>query len=206
MKNWLDLSYLKLKPTGSIYIFNNSYNSALLLPFLLNISYKFKNSIIWYKKDGFNNSKKKYVNNQETILFLTKTEKYTFNYDDIRTEYISTDRMKTAQLKGIIKNGKRWFPNPKGKMCTDVWEFPSVRLKLKIKGKTVKTQHPTPKPSEMIERIIKASSNKNDIVLDLFSASGVTSLVCIKNERKFLACEKDLNYFENVKEKIKDLL
>lgn len=203
MKNWLDVAIDKLKDTGSIYLFNNAYNSAILIPYLVQKGLNFKNSIIWYKKDGFSPSKKKYVNNQETILFFTKSDKYTFNYDDIRMEYNSKDRL--SSNKGILKKGKRWFPNPNGKLCTDVWEYSSVRHTTKVNGKIIKTNHPTPKPKEMIERIIKASSNENDLVLDLFSGSGITSLVCIEHNRFFLGCEKDLNYFNLIQSKITDI-
>jgi hypothetical protein len=61
----------------------------------------------------------------------------------------------TPKKKGIIKKGKRWFPNPKGKLCPDVWPFSSQRHKEKINGKVQKLQHITPKPLDMIERIIK---------------------------------------------------
>ncbi|UWD34648.1 site-specific DNA-methyltransferase [Mycoplasma cottewii] len=205
MRRWVKLACKKLKDSGSIYIFNNAYNSALTVQILNKEGLIYQNWIIWYKKDGFNSSNRKYVNNQETILFFTKTNKYTFNYNDIRCEYSSKERIKAAQEKGIIKNGKRWFPNPNGKLCTDVWEVPSVRLSNKVNGKTVKTAHPTPKPNKIIERIIKASSNEGDLVLDLFSGSGVTSIECIKNKRLFLACEKDLNFYNLIKEELEEL-
>ncbi|MCR8966395.1 DNA-methyltransferase [Mycoplasma zalophidermidis] len=205
MHKWLDLAISKLKKTGSIYLFNNAYNSALLLTYLIKKGMLFKNSIIWYKKDGFSPSTTKYVNNQETIIFLTKSNNYTFNYDDIRTEYTSLDRMKTAVKKGILKNGKRWYPNPNGKLCTDVWEIPSVRMSNKVNGRTTKTIHPTPKPEKMIERIIKASSNKGDLILDLFSGSGITSLVAKKQERKFIGCDLNKEYVDIINKQLLDI-
>ena len=62
--------------------------------------------------------------------------------------------------KGILKNGKRWFPNPKGKACGEVWHITSERHKSKSNGKVQKMEHLTPKPSDLIERIIKASSRE----------------------------------------------
>lgn len=205
MYKWLDLAIKKLKETGSIYLFNNAYNSAFILTHLVKKGLCFKNNIIWYKKDGFSGTRKKFVNNQESILFFTKSKKYTFNFNDIRMPYLSQDRMKTAISKGILKNGKRWFPNPNGKLCTDVWEITSTRLKNKIKGKVVKTEHPTPKPKEMIERIIKASSNQNDIVLDLFSGSGITIEVCTENNRNFISCENNEEYCKLIEKKLERL-
>ncbi len=202
---WLDKAVDKLKTTGSLYVFNNAYNSAYILTYLVSKGLIFKNSIIWYKKDGFSGTKSRYVNNQETILYFTKTNDYTFNAEEIRVPYLSSKRIESAKKKGIVKNGKRWYPNPNGKLCTDVWEIPSVRLSKKVKGKTVKTKHPTPKPKDMIERMIKASSNEDDLVLDLFSGSGITTFLCIENNRNYMSCEKDKDYSRIIKDKIREL-
>lgn len=195
-----------LKPSASLYIFNTTYNSAFILNYLHSKGLKYKNWITWYKKDGFSACKKKYCNNQETILFFTKNDTgYTFNYNEIRTPYLSNERIKAAQTKGIIKNGKRWFPNPNGKLCTDVWEFTSVRHTNKRNGKTIKQNHPTPKPEALIERIIIASSNKNDLILDLFSGTGTTAYCSKKLNRNFIACENNKEYCEMINERINEI-
>lgn len=199
---WLDMTIEKLRDTGSLYLFNNPYNSAFITTYLVNKGMKFRNWIIWYKKDGFSPSKKKFVNNQEVILFFTKSDSYIFNSEDVRTPYLSKDRIAAASQKGILKNGKRWYPNQNGKLCTDIWEFPSVRLSNKVNGKTVKTLHPTPKPEALIERIILASSNKNDVVLDLFSGSGTTSYISKKLERKFIGCENNKTYYQYILDRL----
>ena len=202
---YLNLVYEKLKETGSLYIFNTAYNSVFIFDILKNkLNMNYLNWIIWYKKDGFSACSKKYVNNQETILFFTKSKNYTFNCNDIRIPYASTDRINAAQKNGILKNGKRWFPNPNGKLCTDVWEFPSVRLSNKVNGKTVKQKHPTPKPELLIERMIKASSNKGDLVLDLFSGTGTTAVVAKKNDRLFTGCENNTEYLEFINNRLKE--
>lgn len=195
---WLDLLLPKLKPEASLYLFNTAFNSAIILNYLNGKNLEFKNWITWYKKDGFSATKKKYVNAQETILFYTKSSSYTFNYDAIRQPYESTERMAHAQKKGILKNGKRWFPNPDGKLCNDVWEITSQRHKEKVNGKVKSLSHPTVKPYEMIERMIKASSNENDLVLDLFSGSGMTSIVSKKLNRRFIGCERDETYIRHI--------
>ena len=203
---YLEKVIASLKPNGSIYIFNTAFNSAYILTYLQSQGMFFKNWITWYKKDGFSACKKKYCNNQETILYFTKSEKnFTFNCDDIRVPYLADERIKAAQTKGILKNGKRWYPNPKGKLCTDVWEFTSVRLTNKKSGKTVKQQHPTPKPEKMIERMILASSNENDTVLDLFSGTGTTAYCAKKLRRNFLSCEVNEEYCSIINERICNL-
>ena len=200
---WLNLLLKKMKPNGSLYLFNNAYNSAIILSKLAKKNIYFKNWITWYKKDGFSATKKKYVNNQEVILFYTLNDKkYTFNCDEIRLPYASESRIAAAQKKGIIKNGKRWFPNEKGKLCPDVWEITSQRHIDKINGKVKKQAHPTPKPIEMIERMVKASSNEGDLVLDLFSGTGTTSYVAKKLKRNFIGCENEHKYIEIINKRL----
>ena len=200
---YLDKVIITLKPSGSLYIFNTAFNSALILNYLHTQGMVYKNWITWYKKDGFSACKKRFCNNQETILFFTRSNKgFTFNCDDVRIPYLSDERIKAAQTKGILKNGKRWFPNPNGKLCTDVWEYPSVRLTSKISGKTVKQNHPTPKPEGMIERMILASSNKGDLVLDLFSGTGTTAYCSKKLGRNFIACDNSEEYCAIINERI----
>ncbi len=186
---WIDKMLPKLKDTGSFYIFNTPFNCALFLAYLRHKKVHFLNFITWVKKDGFANAKKRYNHAQESILFYSMHKKnYTFNADEVRIAYESAERIKHAQSKGILKNNKRWFPNHKGKLCLDVWEITSQRHAEKEKGKILKPKHPSIKPKALIERMIKASSHKNDLILDLFSGSGMTSLLTLVKEcLKFLA-------------------
>lgn len=203
---WIDECIKKLKPTGSLYIFNTPYNSAFILQYLVNKGLFFKNWITWEKKDGLGYSKRKYATTQETILFFTKDEKkYTFNADDIRVPYESTERIKHAKSKGILKNGKRWFPNPKGKLCPDVWHFSSQRHKEKINGKVQKLPHLTPKPIDLLERIIRASSLEGDLVMDPFMGIGSTALAAIRLKRNFTGTEKNPQYLEIAIKKIQEI-
>ncbi|GAA9058824.1 hypothetical protein BTM308_05720 [Helicobacter pylori] len=192
---WIDKMLPKLKDTGSFYIFNTPFNCALFLAYLHHKKVHFLNFITWVKKDGFANAKKRYNHAQESILFYSMHKKnYTFNADEVRTAYESTERIKHAQSKEILKNNKRWFPNPKGKLCLDVWEITSQRHVEKENGKILKPKHPSIKPKALIERMIKASSHKNDLILDLFSGSGMTSLVAKSLGRNFIGCETHAEY------------
>ena len=201
---WIDKIIPKLKENGSLYIFNTPFNSAYILQYLVNKKMKFKNWIVWDKRDGLSTSKNKYTNGQETILFFTKGNRYTFNYDDIRVPYESKGRMAHAKNKGILKNGKRWFPNPNGKLCGEVWHFSSERHKNKVNGKTIKMPHLTPKPLDMIERIIKASSNKGDLVLDCFMGIGTTALACKNLKRNFIGCDNNEEFVRIANERLKN--
>jgi site-specific DNA-methyltransferase (adenine-specific) len=199
---WIDAIIPKLKKTASIYIFNTPYNSAYILQHLIAKGLIFQNWITWDKRDGINASKKRYTHGQETILFFTKSSKYTFNYENIRVPYESTDRIKHAFKKGLLKNGKRWFPNPNGRLCGEVWHFSSERHKDKINGKLQKLNHPTPKPLDLIERIIEASSNENDIIVDCFVGSGTTAIAAKKLGRNFICSDLNKTFVELSKNKL----
>ena len=81
---------------------------------------------------------------------------------------------------------------------TNIWKFNMTQS-------TDKTfNHPTQKPISIIKRIIKTSSNKNDIILDFFMGSGTTAIVCLKEKRNFIGCEIDKKYFEKSKKRIKE--
>jgi len=192
---WIDELIPKLKNTGSIYIFNTPFNCSFILQYLINKGLYFRNWITWNKKDGISCAKRKYNNDQETILFFTLSENYVFNMDEIRIPYESTERILHASKKGIIKNGKRWFPNPKGRTVGEVWHFTSERHKNKINGKTPKLPHVTTKPLDMIERIIRASSNKGGLVLDCFIGTGTTAIAAKNLERNFIGCDNNIEYY-----------
>lgn len=201
---WIDKAIEKLKKNGSIYIFNTPYNSAFILQHLVSKGLIFQNWITWDKRDGLGSAKRKYSNGQETILFFTNGKQHTFNYNDIRVPYESSSRIAHAAKKGILKNGKRWFPNPNGRLCGEVWHFSSQRHKEKINGKTQKLPHLTPKPIDLIERIIKASSNENDLVMDMFLGSGTTAIACNKLNRNFIGNELNKEYFNLALQKLKE--
>lgn len=165
----------------------------------------FQNWITWDKRDGLGASRTKFSNGQETILFATKGKGHTFNADAVRVPYESDERIKHAAVKGIVKNGSRWFPNPNGRLCGEVWHFSSERHKLKVNGKTPRLGHLTPKPVDLIERIVKASSNPGDLVLDCFMGSGTTAIAARKNSRDFVGCEIDPGYITLARDRLKRL-
>ena len=162
--SWIDVLLPKVREGGSLYIFNTPYNCAFILRYLVDRGLFFQNWITWDKRDGFSHTKKKFVPNQETILFFSNGEPRIFNADAVRVAYESKERMKHAAKKGIVKNGRRWFPNPCGKLCGDVWHITSERHKNKVNGRVQKMGHVTPKPLDMIKRIIQASSDEGDVV------------------------------------------
>ncbi|MEO8065524.1 MAG: site-specific DNA-methyltransferase [Candidatus Doudnabacteria bacterium] len=202
---WIDALIPKLKKDSSIYIFNTPYNSAFILEYLIKRRLVFQNWITWDKRDGLGSAKQRYSNGQETILFFTKEHNHTFNYNDVRVPYDSTERIEHAKVRGILKNGKRWFPNEKGKVVGEVWHITSERHKHKVNGKVQKLPHLTPKPLDMIERMVLASSNKGDLVLDCFIGSGTTAVAATKLGRNFVGNDSDKEYVKIASNRLKSL-
>ena len=201
--NWLDELIPKLTSSGSLYVFNTPFNSAYILQHLVSRGLEFQNWITWDKRDGFNSSKRRYTHGQETILFFTVSKNYTFNADAIRVPYESADRIDAAKLKGILKNGKRWFPNEKGRLCGEVWHISSERHTTKVNGKIQKLEHVTPKPMQMIDRMILASSNPGDLVLDCFMGSGTTAVSAKSHGRNFIGSEADAEYVKIARRRLR---
>jgi len=205
-KRWIDLVTPKLKEGAAFYVFNTPRNCAYILQHLESRGYKFQNWITWNKKDGFTSTKKKFLPEQETILFVTKGSGInTFNAEAVRIPYESIERIAAARTKGILKNGKRWFPNENGRLCPDVWHVPSERHVKKENGKTTYSLHPTIKPLVLMERIVLASSNPGDVVLDLFAGSGSTLMAAKHNRRNFLGIDSSPEYVKIARKRLKEV-
>ncbi len=203
--SWIDALIPKLKNNSSLYVFNTPFNSAHILQYLVNKGLNFQNWITWDKRDGLGGGRRRFSNGQETIVFFTKGKNHIFNYDDVRVPYQSKERIEHAKKKGILKNGERWFPNPKGRLCGEVWHITSERHKNKVNGKVQKMKHATPKPLELVERIITASSNENDLILDCFVGIGTTAIAAKKLKRNFLCCDLEKDYVEIAKERLREV-
>ena len=119
----------------------------------------------------------------------SKGKEFMFNKDDVRIPYI---------LKKSVRKGKEL--NPLGKIPTDVWPKNNHTTSKEYAG-----WHPTQKPLELLERIIKAHTNQGDVVLDCFSGSGSTAIASINTNREFIGCELDEEYFTKSMERINEL-
>ncbi|MGI9249853.1 MAG: DNA-methyltransferase [Pseudohongiellaceae bacterium] len=206
-EEWIDAMLPALKPGGCFYIFNTPVNCAYILQMLEARDTTILNWITWHKRDGLGGGRRKYACNQETILFgvTGQGNRHHFDADAVRVPYQSESRMRHAEKKGILKNGQRWYPHPDGRMCSDVWEFSSHRHKTKVNGRLVKPTHPTPKPEDMIERMVLASSAPGDLVLDLFSGTGTTAAVCRKLGRNFLGYESNPKFHTLARKRIRSV-
>lgn len=178
---WIDLCLKKLKDNGSFYVMT----STQFIPYFdlyLRDKISILSRIIWSYDSSGVQAKNFFGSMYEPILFCVKDIKnYTFNSDDILVE------AKTGSKRKLIDYRKN-PPQPYNseKVPGNVWDFPRVRYRM-----AEYENHPTQKPIALLERIIKASSNEGDIVLDPFSGTFTTSFVAKSLNRKSIGIEID---------------
>lgn len=154
-----------------------------------------KNWIIW-RFDGGLNCKKRLSGRYENILWFVKDKNnFIFNLDNIR-------------IPSKWKDDKR--NNPKGKNPTDFWEFSPEdslwEINRVVNVSKEKTKHPCQFPEKLVERVIKASSNRGDIVLDMFNGSGTACKVANELNRHFIGIDKELKYCKIALNRVKNNL
>jgi len=184
-----------LKDTGSIYL-QMDYKISHWIRCLMDdvFGYKnIKNVIVWHYHSG-GAPKSNFAKKHDDILFYTKTNKNTFNYNDVRIPYPpkSLERLKYSC------HGSKWDLD-KGKCCDDVWNISILSTASKERN-----GYATQKPKELIERIIKASSNKGDLVADFYAGSFTTAEVCQDLERDFIGCDINTNAYEIGKKRVEE--
>lgn len=186
MECWSKLTISKLKPTGNLYVFTTWRYSPEIFVFLKKHLIML-NEIIWDRKvPSMGGTTRKYSSVHDTIGFFAKTNKYYFDLDAIRIPY--DPETKKARSRSIFV-GKKWLEvgyNPK-----DVW---SVSRLHRIHSE--REDHPTQKPLEIVERMVRASCPPGGVVLDPFAGSGTTVEACIRNGRHYIAFELNPQYYE----------
>ena len=186
-KQWIDKCMRILKENGTMY-FMTSTQYMPILDRYVDEKYYVINRIVWTYDSSGVQSKKKFGSLYEPILMITHNSKsdYTFNYSDIMVE------AKTGATRKLI-DYRKTPPQPYNtkKVPGNVWEFSRVRYKMEEYE-----NHPTQKPESLLERIILASSNEKEIVLDPFSGSFTTSAVAIRLGRKAIGIELNEDYYK----------
>lgn len=183
-RKWIKKCKRVLKSDGTIWIsgtFHNIYSIGFALE---QEGFKILNNITWQKSNPPPNlGCRAFTHSTETILWakkVSKKSKYTFNYKLMK------------ELNG-------------GKQMKDVWLGSTTSKKEKVYGK-----HPTQKPIYLLEKIIEASTNEGDIILDPFCGSGTTGVASIKNNRKFIGIDSNMEYLKisekRIMEQCKEIL
>lgn len=179
-------AYRVLKPTGSLY-FHIDYREVHYCKILLDGIFgrdSFLNEIIWAYDYG-GRSKKKWPAKHDNILYYARDpQNYTFNYEEVeRIPYMAP---------GLVGKEKA----ARGKFPTDTWWHTIVGTNSKEK-----TGYPTQKPVGILRRVIQASSNPGETVMDFFAGSGTVGEVCLKLDRRFILIDNNLQAIEVMKKR-----
>ena len=178
-QKWIGACDKALKNTASFYIACSYHNIGEVMIVLKQLNFKINNIITWHKTNAMPNmTRRVFTHSTEFVIWAVKGKGWTFNYN--KTKEINPDKQ---------KNGNQ-------KQMRDFWEMPLVQGKERLRGENGKALHPTQKPEEMLKRIILASSNAGDIVLDPFLGSGTTTYIAKKYGRDWIGIEQDKDYIK----------
>ena len=183
-------AYRILKSQGSLY-FHIDYREVHYCKILLDRIFgrvSFINEIIWAYDYG-GRTRKKWPPKHDNILWYAKDpKKYTYNADEIeRIPYMAP---------GLVGKEKAAL----GKLPTDTWWHTIVATNSKEK-----TGYPTQKPEGVLRRIIQASSNPGDMVMDFFAGSGTVGSVCLELDRQFTLIDNNRQAFQVMKERFSNI-
>lgn len=194
-----------LKPGGSLYLFGKEDCLDFIdyRPYL-----RLNRRIVWYQPSRLAQGRLNYTNNYDIIAYFSKGKATTFNLDDIRVPQLVEleHRLRCERVPSVVSGpyGKTRF-NESGKNPGDVWgDIKQLTYKSKeLLGRDL--LNTIQKPERLIERLVRASSNKGDIVLDPFSGVGTTFAVCKRLERLFIGFEINPTYVAISNERISNL-
>lgn len=191
---WVEQAARVLKPSGTLYICGFSETLAdLKLP----ASRFFQGCrwLVWHYKNKANLGSD-WGRSHESILHFRKSKLFTFNADEIRIpygdhtlKYPQHPQAESSQYGSGIDRTELWQTHPDGAKPRDVLEIPTT-----CNGMHEKTPHPTQKPEELLRKIVLASSNPDDLVVDPFLGSGTTAVVAEQLKRRWKGCDTSLEY------------
>jgi adenine-specific DNA-methyltransferase len=175
---WLNLGYFKVEGKGT----------AVPIPYLLwdKTDFHLIQEVVWNYAAGVACKNRFSPRNEKLLWYVKNPENYVFNLDDVRDPNVKYPNQK--------KNGRSKV-NPIGKNPSDVWQISKVTSGAN-RSSAERTAHPAQFPIEMIDRLIKSSSNVGDIVLDPFMGSGTTALSALNNKRKVVGFELNDDYLD----------
>ncbi len=180
-KAWMAEAHRILKPDGAIWVIGSYHNIYRVGTVLQDTGFWMINDVIWRKSNPMPNFRgRRFTNAHETLLWAVKSQKsrYTFNYDSMKAM------------------------NDDVQMRSD-WTLPVCNGGERIKDeKNGQRAHPTQKPESLLARVIMASSNPGDLILDPFFGSGTTGAVAKKLGRKFIGIERDETYADVAKQRL----
>ena len=193
---WIEQAARVLKPNGTLYVCGFSEILAdIKLPALKH--FEGCRWLVWHYKNKAN-LRSDWGRSHESILHFRKSRDFTFNTDAVRipygnhtTKYPERIQADTSQYGRGRKSPEKpvWRPHPGGAKPRDVIEIPTT-----CNGMNETTPHPTQKPEELIRKLVLASSNKDDLVIDPFLGSGTTAVVAEQLKRQWMGCDLSEEY------------
>ena len=179
-RDWLTAARRVLKPNGALWVIGSYHNIFRVGAILQDLGYWMLNDVVWRKSNPMPNFRgRRFTNAHETLIWCAKSKvsKYLFNYE---------------AMKNL---------NEDLQMRSD-WELPICTGRERLKKNGLKA-HPTQKPETLLYRVILSSSEVGDTVLDPFFGTGTTGAVAKKMGRKFIGLEREEEYVDIARERIK---
>ena len=195
-EQWITAIKDKLKDTASLYVCCD-WKSALVIGEIIDRHFILRNRITWQREKG-RGAKANWKNCMEDIFFATVSDNYTFNLDAVK--------QKRKVLAPYKQDGKPkdWEDTSDGKFrltCpSNFWDD----IAIPYWSMAENTAHPTQKPEKLIAKLILASSNAGDLVLDPFAGSGTTGVVAKKLSRNYINIEQNPLYCAWGEKRLKD--
>jgi modification methylase len=182
-KAWLSECQRVLKDTGTLWVIGSYHNIFRVGTILQDLGFWILNDVIWRKSNPMPNFRgKRFTNAHETLIWASKSQNqksYTFNYEAMKS--LNEDlQMRSDWLLPICNGGER------------------------LKDAYGNKVHPTQKPLALLHRVLLASSNLGDVVLDPFFGTGTTGAAAKMLDRHFIGIERDENYAQAARERISD--
>ena len=185
-EKWIKAVKPKLKPTASVYVCCD-WKSSITIGRVLAENFELKNRITWQRETG-RGASRNWKNGLEDVYFCTAGDEYIFN--------LAAVKQRKKVLAPYKENGspKDWVETPCGRYrdtCpSNFWDDISVPYWSMAEN----TAHPTQKPEKLIAKIILASSNEGDLILDPFAGSGTSAVTAKKLGRNYVAIEQNPLY------------
>ena len=187
LDSWIKPLVRLLKPSSSVYICGDWHSSTAIYN-VCRRHFKIQNRITWEREKG-RGAKANWKNCAEDIWYCTMSDNFTFNSESVKVR-----RSVLAPYRDSKGQPKDWSYNSKGSYRntapSNIWND----ITIPFWSMPENTEHPTQKPEKLLAKIILASSQENNIVLDPFLGSGTTSVVAKKLGRKYVGIERELEY------------
>lgn len=185
-RRWLDAVLPSLKDDASVYVCSD-WQSSLILGPILDSVFTVRNRITWQREKG-RGAKVNWKNSHEDVWFCTMSDDYLFNLDEVK------QRRRVIAPYRVAGTPKDWEDTPSGRFRdthpSNFWDDITVPFWSMPEN----TAHPTQKPEKLLAKMILASTEPGDVVLDPFAGSGTTSVVAKKLGRRYIGIENEADY------------